>query len=179
MAMHRTVAHAAGIPPAFIVGDNNGGRPYRCPPLIKTPSLSLSLSFSFFTSFSLVSPPLEMFEFFLFTPEDRRPVPRALAVASTLSSILSFTVLSFIGTPECLHCKNSIVTGWLGDPYVGFMNFICTDKTTRIYSCRTRQQSNFYRRRRGCIFFPSCFLQRNRVLRYAGWNHIAIPEGDN
>jgi len=72
-----------------------------------------------------------VFEFFLFTPEDRRPVPLALAS----------TVLFFIGTPECLHCENGMVTGRLGNSYVGFMNFICTDKTTRMYSRRARQQS--------------------------------------
>lgn len=94
---------------------------------------------------------VEVFEFFLFTPTRGTPFARAPPFS---------TVLPFIGTPECLHCETS------GDrpppPYVGFMNFICSDKTTRIYSRRI-----FIYRRKGVFLsrLPFSEPSRSRGIR--------------
>lgn len=110
-------------------------RPCRCPPLIKRP-LSLFLPFSLFplcrqhpsrcSNFSslrprpaFVLPPLPLFH------------PRAS---------LSFPLFSLL-----LACRNVCIARLAEWPagsgtYVGFMNFICSDKTMRIYSRQVCRQ---------------------------------------
>lgn len=127
------------------------GRPCRCLPLIKPPTL-------FFNPASLRFPS-EVFEFFLFTPEGRARFPPRTSRPFP-------TVHPFIGTPECLHFETGRVADRHG-PYVGFMNFICSDKTTRIYSRRAcRQFGWIFINEKGDISF-SFFCERNRTLRRA------------
>lgn len=97
---------ATGIRSAFIVGDNNG-EAMQMPAAHKAP-LSLFHPFSLFPVRRSAS--VEVFEFFLFTPEAAFVLP-PLPLFHPRASLFS-AVLPFIGTPECLHCETGRVAGW-------------------------------------------------------------------